>query len=518
MFDVVGQKTIPGLLAEQVGLHPNKDFLLFEDEKERRFSFTYKEFEKQVNRMSNVFIQMNINKGDKVALHLPNSLDFMTTWFALANIGAVMVPTNVLSTKSEMNYILSHSQSVMLITEESYLKKFNGLENKLPNLRHILLARYAGTKHVEISLQHLIERAEESPISTSLKGEDIAAMLYTSGTTSKPKGVHITHANYIFAGEVMSKSIRLSPDDRQFIVLPLFHANAQYYSTMSALTVGASIAITEKFSASRYFKQAKSLGATVGSLFAAPIRMILNQPYDKDDKENNLRLIWFAQQLTEDQLASFERMYDTKLLHLYGMTETIAAPLMNPLDGIRKNQTIGKPVIGYEVKVVDENNRELGQMEVGQLLVKGIPGRTLMKEYYNDEQATNEALRNNWLHTGDNVLIDQEGYFHFVDREKDMIKRSGENIAATEIETVIAKHPSVYESAVIGIPDEIRDESIKAFVILRPNKHLNKEELISFCETHLAKFKVPEYIEFVDDLPRTSVGKVQKHLLRNESL
>jgi len=166
------------------------------------------------------------------------------------------------------------------------------------------------------------------------------------------------------------------------------------------------------------------------------------------------------------------------------------------------------------LKVVDENNSEVGQMEVGQLIVKGIPGRTLMKEYFNNEQATNETLRDGWLYTGDNVQVDKDGYFHFVDREKDMIKRSGENIAANEIESIIAKHPSVYESAVIGVPDEIRDETIKAFVILRPNMQLSKEELIKFCEIHLAKFKIPEYIEFVDELPRTSVGKVQKHLLR----
>ncbi len=185
--------------------------------------------------------------------------------------------------------------------------------------------------------------------------EDVAAMLYTSGTTSKPKGVEVTHANYIYAGELLSKSIQLTENDRPFIVLPLFHGNAQYYTTMSALVVGASIALTEKFSASRYFKQAKALGGTVGSLFAAPIRMILAKDYDPEDQENSIRLIMFAQSIAEHQITSFEEKFSLKLLQMYGMTETIGVPLINPINDIRKNMSIGRPSIGYEVKLLDDH-------------------------------------------------------------------------------------------------------------------------------------------------------------------
>lgn len=513
MMDIIGDRNLRGLLAEKVALCPNKKFLVFEDKNEQQFTLTYKQFKQRVDRLSNVFINLEIKKGDNVTLHLPNSLDFFVSWFALVNIGAIMVPTNILSTETEMEYILSHSNSVLLITEETYLEKFKVLRSNLPSLNNILLARCSRNKYADKNMDLLIERAEETIPAIPLQSEDVAAMLYTSGTTSKPKGVHITHANYIFVGEVMSKSIRLTPEDRQFIVLPLFHGNAQYYSTMSALSVGASVAITEKFSASRYLKQAKRLKATVGSLFAAPIRMILNQKYDSADKNNNLRLIWFAQALTENQIAQFQENFDTKLLHLYGMTETIATPLMNPLDGIQKNMGIGKPTIGYEVKVINEFGEEVSRGDVGQLIVKGTPGRTLMKGYFNNEKATNETLQNGWLYTEDNVRVDNDGYFFFVDREKDMIKKAGENIATNEIETVLAEHPSVYESAVIGVPDEIRDETIKAFIILHSGLEVSDEEIKIFCSTKLAKFKIPEYIEFVTEFPRTSVGKIQKHLL-----
>ncbi|WP_027415897.1 AMP-binding protein [Aneurinibacillus terranovensis] len=513
-MDIIGNRTLRDLLAEKVSLHPKKTFLIYENKEEQTFTLTYEEFAEKVKCLGRLFIDYGVKKGDNVTLHLPNCMEFMIAWFALAHIGAIMVPTNILSTEDEMEYILKHSESVLLITEEAYLEKFKPLRSKLPKLKEILLSRYQGGGYADKSLDRLMERAAPEIPFIPFHSEDVAAMLYTSGTTSRPKGVLISHANYLFAGEVMSKSISLSPEDRQLIVLPLFHANAQYYSFMSALTVGASVAITERFSASRYFKQAKRLKATVGSLFAAPIRMILHQEYDPADRENQLRLIWFAQVITEAQLKDFEEKYNTQLLHLYGMTETIATPLMNPLHGVRKNMGIGKPVLGYEVKIIDDFGNEVPQGEAGQIIVKGVPGRTLMKGYFNNQAATGEALQNGWLYTGDNARIDEDGYFFFVDRKKDMIKRAGENVAANEIEKVIAEHPSVFECAVIGIPDEIRDETIKAYVILREDRNATEEEIIAFCQSRLAKFKVPEYVEFVGQLPRTSVGKIQKHLLR----
>lgn len=513
-MDIIGNRTLRDLLTEKSSRHPDKIFLVFEDNKEQLFTLTYREFSDKVNRLAAALLEFGVKKGDRVTLHLPNCPEFMISWFALASIGAVMVPTNILSTEDEMEYLLGHSESVLLITEEMYLNKFENIKKKLP-LRDIWLARYEGAEHPGKSLDRIIEQSQGEPPVVPLHSEDVAAMMYTSGTTSRPKGVLITHANYLYAGEVMSKSIRLTPEDRQFIVLPLFHANAQYYSSMSALTVGASIAMTERFSASRYFKQAKRLGATVGSLFAAPIRMILRQKFDPADRSHNLRMIWFAQTVTEEQLAAFEENYNTKLLQLYGMTETIGTPLMNPLDGVRKNMGIGRPVLGYEVKIVDDCGNEVPQGEVGELIVKGVPGRTLMKGYFNNQQATDEALKDGWLYTGDNVRMDEEGYFFFVDRKKDMIKRAGENVAANEIETVIAEHPGVFDCAVIGIPDEIRDETIKAYIVLREGHHVSPEEIRSFCQARLAKFKVPEFVEFVAELPRTSVGKIQKHILRN---
>lgn len=516
-MDIIGNKTLRDLLNEKVSLHYDKTFLLFEDKKERRFELTYGEFSSQVNRLSQVFLNFGVKKGSHITLHLPNNLEFIVSWFALANIGAIMVPTNILSTSEEMEYILNHSESELLITEKEYIEKFTKIQERLPYLQQILLARYDGEERKDQNLSRLITLAKDEAPTIPLDSEDVAAMLYTSGTTSKPKGVQITHANYIFTGEMMSKSIRLRPEDRQFLVLPLFHGNAQYYSTMSAFVVGGSVALTERFSASKYFKQAKRLGVTVGSLFAAPIRMILAQNYDPTDKEHTIRIIWFAQMVSQHQLEQFEEKYGVSLLQMYGMTETVGVPLMNPLDGVRKNLSIGKPTIGYEVKVIDEEGNEAPTGQAGQIIVKGVPGRTLMRGYFKNDEATLQALQDGWLHTGDNARVGEDGYFYFVDRIKDMIKRSGENVAANEVESILADHPTVYEVAVIGIPDEMRDEAIKAYVILHDGQQVTEEELLTYCKKRLAKFKVPDAIEFVKDFPRTSVGKIQKHILRKET-
>ncbi len=511
MTDIIGNRSIPQLLKEMATLYPKKTFVVFEDQQEQTSSLTYEEFLDKVRRLARALQQYGIQKGDKVLLHLPNGIDFMISWFSVTSIGAVMVPTNVLSTAEEMAYLLEHSETKLVITEKEYVHKFTRFRDQLNGL---FLARSEEDDY-GVSLQNIIHETEPLTAFPRLSSDDIASILYTSGTTSKPKGVLLTHANYIYVGEIMSKTLRMSPDDRVFIVLPMFHGNGQYYLAMPALTVGASIAIAERFSASRYFQQAKRLRATVGSLFAAPLKMILKKPYRSSDAEHSLRLIIFAQSITREQLREFEQRYRVSLRQLYGMTETVGTPLINPLDGYYNNISMGRPTIGYRVKLVDENGHEVKDGEAGQIIVNGIPGRTIMKGYFHNEEATSSTIKDGWLYTGDVARKDHnDGFFYFVDRQKDMIRRAGENVAAGEVEEVINQCEGVFESAVIGVPDEIRDEAIHAFVIAKDGYDLSEQEIIDVCKQKLAKFKVPEAIHFVDEFPRTSVGKIQKHELK----
>ncbi|MXZ73270.1 MAG: ATP-dependent acyl-CoA ligase [Acidobacteria bacterium] len=351
---------------------------------------------------------------------------------------------------------------------------------------------------------------------------DEAAILYTSGTTARPKGVLVTHANYLCAGETVARAVRLTAADRHLVVLPLFHGNAQYYSTMSALVTGASMALMARFSASRYFDQAIAHRCTVSSLFAAPIRMLLVQPRRPEHAVNDLRVVIFAQSVTPAQLAEWDQRFRAPLLQLWGMTETMGPPLINPLDGERRNQSMGLPAPGYATRLVDEGGRPVARGEIGQIVVRGEPGVSLMKGYYRNPDATAETIRDGWLWSGDNARQDADGYYHFVDRAKDMIKRSGENVAASEVEAVIREHPDVFDCAVIGVPDEMRDEAILAVVVPRsgageqPAPQLTQEAVIDWCRQRLAGFRVPQFVRFRAELPRTAVGKVQKHVLRAE--
>lgn len=510
----VGRRTLRSLLADRVAASADQLFLIFEANDRSVRRLTYGEFDAAVNRTAHLLRALGIGKGDAFNLHLPNCPEFLFFWFAAAKIGAIMVPTNILSTADEMQYILQHSESRLAVTMPEYLAAIEPNRPVCPALREVLLVRTAVARDGCLLYDDLVAGQPDHVPPAAVDPLDEVGMVYTSGTTSRPKGCLITQANYVFVGECMSRYVQLRPDDRHIVVLPLFHVNAQYYSTMATIAVGASLALMERFSASQWIHQCRRHQATISSLFAAPIRMILNQSPTEVDGDNQLRAVLFAQNVTEAQLAEFERRFTCPLVQLYGMTETIGTPLMNPLYGVRRNMTIGLPTLGYEVRVVDEQERDVAPGEVGQIIVRGQPGVSLMKGYYRNPQATADTIRGEWLFTGDNGRLEEDGYIAFVDRAKDMIKRAGENVSAGEIERVINEHPAVFESCAIGIPDALRDEAIKVFVVLKEGQSLTAADLISYCATRLARFKVPSEVEFVAALPRTSVGKIQKHILR----
>ena len=467
---------------------------------------SYSDMATRAGLTAGVLAHHGIGRGDRLHVHLWNCPEFFDVWFGAAWLGAVIVPTNPLLTAGELAYVVGHAGTKLSLTQPDLLDTVRSVTGDRPVL---VTGESDGAMSFDDELTGVSVADGHPPAPT-----DVAAVLYTSGTTSRPKGVVVTHANYLYVGEVVAQHLRVTPDDRMLITLPLFHANAQYYSTMSALATGSSVIVMARFSASRWANVAKFHRATLASLFAAPIRMLLAQPRDENHVHNELRAVLFSQNVTEDQLAEFEERFDCPLLQLYGMTETIAPPTLNPLYGDRRNMSIGRPTLSARLRVVGEDGADVENGEVGELLVGGEAGTTLMAGYLGDDDATRAALVDGWLHTGDNVRVDPDGYFHFVDRAKDMIKRAGENVAASEIESVINSHPAVFESAAIGVPDALRDEAIQAFVVLAKETSVTEDDLTEWCATRLAAFKVPGSIEFVDGLPRTSVGKIQKEELR----
>jgi crotonobetaine/carnitine-CoA ligase len=493
-----GRDTLVSVLRSHATRQPDAPFLVFEREPGNVETTSYAEMVARVRRTAGALARHGVGPGTRFHVHLSNRPDFYDVWLAAGWLGAAIVPSNPLSTADELHHFISHGGCQVSVTQS--------------DLRATV--EKAGIDVVLDVDEPWVHDADEAAAVDVAPTEPLA-VLYTSGTTSRPKGVLISHAAYLHVGDVVANHVRLRPDDRTLIVLPLFHGNAQYYSTMSALVTGASIALTPRFSASRFSEQAHVLEATVASLFAAPIRMILAQEPTEHDAAHRLRVTLFAQNITDAQVEEFERRFATPLVQLYGMTETVVPPTINPMYEPRRADAIGRPVTGARVRLIDGDGADVPVGETGELVVQGEPGRTMMSAYLNDLDATAATLRDGWLHTGDSVRADEDGFLYFVDRRKDMIKRAGENVSTVEVERVINEHPAVFESAAVGVPDPIRDEALHVFVVLHPGASVSEEDLLAYCRERMAKFKVPDAIEIVDDLPRTSVGKIQKHILRS---
>ncbi len=509
------------LLDDSASRYGDREFLLFErqpldqaDQDSFRLRLTYREFDTMVNRACHYLAAQGLKAGDIFNLHLPSCPAFLVLWFAGARLGAVMMPTNVLATADELAYLLDHSKSKLSFTTAQYRPLLEQCRERLVHLGKIIQCDPYSESPLVDSFEAGLSACPESPWPCPAADTDLAAIMYTSGATSRPKGVMVSHANYLTAGKTVADAIELSENDRHFVVLPLFHGNAQYYSTMSAMLRGASIVLMDRFSASHYFDKCIEYGGTVASLFAAPMRMILAQPQDPAHRENRLRVVIFAQNLTEQQLEEWQQRFDAPLAQIWGMTETMGPPLMNPLHGERRNWTVGKSSGDYEIALVDEAGSPVAVGQEGEITVKGEPGKTIMSGYFKNPAVTAETIRDGWLYTGDNAIQDEDGYYRFVDRKKDMIKRSGENVSAGEVENVVLQHPAVFECAVIGLPDELRDEAIVAVVVLHSDEEVTESQLIEFCASKLASFRVPQRVVFEQSLPKTSVGKIQKHLIR----
>jgi len=428
--------------------------------------------------------------GDRVHVQLPNCREFLDVWFATALSGTVLVPTGPQSSADELAHVLADAGPVISVVDVA-------------------------------GVRALADDPQGRPSDGTAPGEqpapdDVAAVLYTSGTTSRAKGVVVTAANYVAVGEAVARHLDVTDRDRWLVALPLFHANAQYYCVMSALVRGASFALAPRFSASGWGRQARELGATLGSLFAAPLRMVLAQHPDPRAADNALRAVLFAQGLAAADAQAFESRYGTRLLQLYGMTETVLPPTMNPDDATRRWDSIGgRPLPGVRIDLLDEQGEPFDEPgRVGEMRVAGVPGRTLAAGYWQDPEATAAAFTPEGLRTGDLARRDADGFLSFVDRSKDMIKRAGENVSAGEVERVAGEHPGVTECAAVGVPDPVRDEAVLLVAVPRSGAELDVDELVEWCRQRLSPFKVPSVVVLASALPRTSVGKIRKAELR----
>lgn len=511
--DLVGERTVRDLVEERCARRPDKPWLVCEDTSGGRVEYTYAQFLDAVKRAASGFASIGVRKGDTVVVHLANCAEFVISWFGLAWIGGVMVPSNIANTPPEMAHVLGHSEAVAVVTSPEYLAMFQGLRADAPAMRNLVTTGDA--EQGTVSFAELTAAADEPP-KPKLGSDDLVEMIFTSGTTARPKGVLLTQANQLHAGEREARSIGVVDTDRCLTALPAFHVNAQSTTILSALTAGATCILLAEYRASKFFDQIRAHGATVTSLVAMQVRTLLAQPPSPDDARHALRRNFYAINVTDGEKKEFERRFGIELLNGYGLSEAMTIVTIAPLFGDRRWPSIGLPTADHRVRIVKDDGTDAAPGDVGEIVVSGVPGRTLMVGYHRDPEATSATIRDGWLYTGDYGYLDDGGYVYFVDRKKDVIKRAGENISASEVEAVLAEHALIADVAVIGVPDPVRDEAVKAYIVPAAGAELTVDDVLDHCRGRLAAFKVPTIVEFRSSLPKTSVGKVEKKALRAE--
>ncbi len=390
-------------------------------------------------------------------LALTNCPTFVAVWLAANRLGATIVPSDPMGTTDELQDHIERTQPIVGFCSTSRADVYRAAASD--DLTIIEVDESA----VSVASFHSDgDRDPEFADWAAPDPTDRAAIMFTSGTTGRPKGVEITQANYAFAGKTMAEAAELTHTDRQLVVLPLFHANAQYYSFASAIWAGASVALMHTFSASGFLPQAARHGATCASLFAAPMRMILARGAPVDGLR--LRHCWFAQNLADDQYETISTWLGVRPRQLYGMTETIPAVLTDRAADTQP-ESMGFPTVGCTVDLQDAAGRSVVAGEVGEIVVGGEPGITLFAGYLDDPDTTAASFRHSWFRTGDRARRDAEGRFFFDGRRSDVLKVAGENVSTVEVAGVLSAHPGVLEAAVVGAPDPIRDEVPVAFVV-----------------------------------------------------
>ena len=496
--------TINDLLARNVMENPDKTYVFFKDK-----AVSYGEFDQVSNRVANALISLGVNKGDRVGILLPNNLEFLYIMFGCFKLGAVMVPLNTALSTDEIKYVLDHSEARVLLSDGQFMERIDSIKADLKLLGTIIVVSDENPGEEYLHFSDMIKESPSEKPDAAVTGEDNLSIIYTSGTTGKPKGVVLTHNAYESAARAWNESIGITGDDRPMSVLALFHINAQLYFAMGAMDLNTGFVLEEGFSSSKFWKRAVETDATVTCLPGNALVMLDNMPESEVDTSNKVRIM-IAAYTPVDLYRKFEKRYHLDIIEGYTLTESPSALFNRP--GDVKIGSIGKPMSEVEAKIVDDDDNELPAGEVGEIALKGP---AVMKEYFKNPEATSETLKGGWLHTGDLGKKDDEGYFHFSGRKKDIIRRGGENIGAQEVEEVLNSYPDIVESAVIPVPDRVRNEEIKAFIILKPGRESDPEGIIAHCSERLADFKVPRYIEFVDSFPKTAKMTIKKHELKD---
>ena len=469
---------------------------------------TYADMWQRVNQISGGLAELGIRAGDRIAVMSANHPDHIYSVFAIANIGAVWVPINIHLKGPGLEYILGQSAPSCLIIDENILEQQKSIIENL-DIKNIVVRR-------EIDSRTNIDQADFQQIANSKNmlpevcptDTELRCISFTSGTTGPPKGVYLTEKMLFACANGAAVASEVQPDDVYLLWEPVYHSSGIQMCIL-ALMEPIRLIIIPRFSVSLFWTQVRENKVTKLHYLGGIIDILLKQPLSEEDQSHHIKIA-FGAGCRQENWCEFEQRFGVKINEVYGLTEASGFTTINQT---RKVGSIGKPLPYFDVKLSEPVDASGPASQVGEILIKeNIPG-LITKGYHNNQEATDEALQDGWLHTGDIGLLDTDGDLFYMGRIKDCIRRRGENISAWEVERVLNMHPEIIESAVIGVQSEVGEQDVKAFLRTRPGSSIKPIEIIRWCETRMPYHQIPRYIDFVKSFVKTPTQRIRKKIL-----
>lgn len=474
---------------------------------------TTAELQERSHAVAGALQAWGVGVGDRVAVMMANVPEFIAVWFGILRLGAIEVPVHSAYRGPLLEHILAESGARMLFCDGEFVERLAELD--LPELERIVVRGDIGEAQAAVPAHGLGEalaaaRADALP---ALGPDDVSCILYTSGTTGPAKGVVLTHSANLALAHANVELMEYTGEDVLYTAFPLFHVNAKFTSVVSSMLTGATLVLDDRFSASRFWDTMREHGVTSFNYMGSLLTILAKQPERPGDRDHPVTRA-YGGACPAALWPVFEERFGVRLHEHYGMTE-IGIATQNTRE-VRRPGSCGRATPAFQIRVADEHDREAPVGEVGEIQVRPRRPGIMLREYWSRPEATIEATRNLWFHTGDRARMDEDGFFYYVDRLKDSIRRRGENVSSFDVESVVNALPAVEESAAYGVPSELGEDDVMVAVVARNG--LVVEELIAHCEQHLAHFSVPRYIRVCDALPKTPTQRVQKFVLREEGV
>ncbi|MFO6453045.1 MULTISPECIES: AMP-binding protein [unclassified Aeromicrobium] len=511
----LGGGTIHGLLAARAAAAPDNVAVVSND-----VEITYGELNERAERLASSLIGAGLKRGDAVNLFMTNRIEFLVAFFGILRAGLTFVPVNTGYKQDFLLYAIEHADARAIITETRLAEPLSALAALPQDVNHVVFVdgRPDSFPHESITAwdwDDFIATGKSGTVFPEVQPGDVSGIFYTSGTTGRSKGVISPHLKFTVMAREAAVAMGTTSTDRLYTCLPLFHGGALFAVALHAIYAGGAVCVSERFSASRFWDEIRAYRATFFFALGSVLPVLLNQPPSDRDRDHQVTRI-FAAPAPADVLYRFEARFGVHIIEGYGLSE-VKNILYNPREG-RKVGSLGKPTASSIIEVHDERGHRVSPGQVGEIVYRPRFADIMFKGYHRDPDATLATMSDLWWHTGDAGTVDDDGFFYFLDRKKDALRRRGENISSQEVEAVVASYPGVLEAAAVAAKSDLGEDEVMVVVEVVDPDAFDEEKLFMHCDRRMPHFMVPRYIRVVGSLPKTPTGKIRKVELRDRGL